>query len=213
MLRIMYPPDEDHVIFVDASKCKGCKKCELACIASHNGITPKEAIKKRKELPPRVEVIKTDTVRVPVMCRQCIEAPCAHVCPTNALLFNEQRRSILNPQLCAGCGLCQMACPYGSMGKQFFDVDHYDPSAISNPDKKMVAIRCDLCARWRICENKKHTACEEACAFGAIKRVTFDEFAELERREANGEFIPPPPKEKPTEKPKEHTKAETLVEI
>ena len=193
---MMNQPDEKHVIFVDASKCKGCKKCELACIAAHNDCTPKEAAKMRKTHPPRLEVFKTDHVRVAVMCRQCEEAPCAHVCPTGAIYFNEQRRSILNPQLCAGCGLCQMACPYGAMGKQFFDFCDYDPYSIAHTDQKMVAIRCDLCANWRACENKELTACEESCSFDAISRVTFAEFAALEVREAAGEFAPPPKAEK-----------------
>ena len=192
-MTMTHKPDEKHVIFVDASKCKGCKKCELACIAAHNDCTIKEAAKMRKTHPPRLEVFKTEHVRVAVMCRQCEEAPCAHTCPTGALYFNDQRRSILNPQLCAGCGLCQMACPYGAMEHQFFDYCDYDPYSIAHIDQKMLAIRCDLCAQWRATQHKDVTACEEACAFGAVRRVTFAEFESLERREAAGEFVPPPP--------------------
>ena len=59
---------ERYVIYANADKCRGCRKCELACIASHNCMTIKEAVKARKELEPRVHVVRTDTIKMPVQC-------------------------------------------------------------------------------------------------------------------------------------------------
>ncbi len=56
---------QQYIIYADSDKCRGCKKCELACIASHNGVTIKEAAKLRKDHEPRVHVVKTDTLKMP----------------------------------------------------------------------------------------------------------------------------------------------------
>ena len=40
-------------------KCKACRRCEIACIAAHHGLTFKEALKKRDELVARVHVVKS----------------------------------------------------------------------------------------------------------------------------------------------------------
>ncbi len=57
---------QQYIIYADSDKCRGCKKCELACIASHNGVTIKEAAKLRKDHEPRVHVVKTDTLKMPL---------------------------------------------------------------------------------------------------------------------------------------------------
>ena len=44
-------------------KCKACRRCEIACIAAHHGLTFKEALKKRDELVARVHVIKSGSVK------------------------------------------------------------------------------------------------------------------------------------------------------
>ena len=66
-------------------KCKACRRCEIACIAAHHGLTFKEALKKRDELVARVHVVKSGSVKSPISCRQCENAPCARICPTGAL--------------------------------------------------------------------------------------------------------------------------------
>ena len=68
---------------IDLRKCIGCHACTIACKAEH-------------EIPVGVNRcwVKTvekgtfpDTRRFffPVLCNQCDEAPCARICPTNAL--------------------------------------------------------------------------------------------------------------------------------
>ena len=46
-------------------KCKACRRCEIACIAAHHGLTFKEALKKRDELVARVHVVKSGSSAPP----------------------------------------------------------------------------------------------------------------------------------------------------
>ena len=95
-------------------KCKACRRCEIACIAAHHGLTFKEALKKRDELVARVHVVKSGSVKSPISCRQCENAPCARICPTGALQQDDGIVT-MNAQICSGCQLCIMACPYGAV--------------------------------------------------------------------------------------------------
>src|SRR6476661_3594988 len=83
---------------IDLRKCIGCHACTIACKAEH-------------EIPIGVNLcwVKTvekgtfpDTRRFffPVLCNQCDDAPCARICPTNALY---RRRAGM------------VACPYDQL--------------------------------------------------------------------------------------------------
>ena len=72
-------------IQVVPDKCRACRRCEVACIAAHHGMSFKEAMKHRDELVSRVQVVKAEGFKTTVRCHQCDHAPCANVCPTGAL--------------------------------------------------------------------------------------------------------------------------------
>ena len=72
-------------IQVVPDKCRACRRCEVACIAAHHGMSFKEAMKHRDELVSRVQVVKAEGFKTTVRCHQCAHAPCAAVCPTGAL--------------------------------------------------------------------------------------------------------------------------------
>ena len=124
-------------------KCKACRRCEIACIAAHHGLTFKEALKKRDELVARVHVVKSGSVKSPISCRQCENAPCARICPTGAL---QQDDGIVTMISLESIGL---------------------PSATSETmaqkSMRSVAVRCDLCKDWMKREGKSVPACVEAC--------------------------------------------------
>ena len=91
-------------IIADASKCIGCRTCEVACVVSHQenqdcaSLTPETFL-------PRIHVIKGVNISTATVCRQCEDAPCANVCPVDAIsrehghIFVEQTR-------CIGCKSC-----------------------------------------------------------------------------------------------------------
>ncbi len=86
-------------IYVDLTRCLGCRACEVACGRIHG--------------KSRISVaILRDRISMPLACRQCQRATCAMVCPTEALV-QEGEGITFFPERCNGCGLCLLACPFG----------------------------------------------------------------------------------------------------
>ena len=102
-------------IQVVPDKCRACRRCEVACIAAHHGMSFKEAMKHRDELVSRVQVVKAEGFKTTVRCHQCDHAPCANVCPTGALQQDADGRIIMRVQYCVACKMCIAACPYLSL--------------------------------------------------------------------------------------------------
>lgn len=175
----MLDPNKNYVIYADADKCRACRKCELACIASHNHMTIKEAVKHRKELEPRVHVVKTENLKLPVQCHQCEDAPCARICPTDALVQEPGGRVIMRSQYCAGCGLCVMACPYGAITRSFIKLTEEEKARFERSEPRCIAVRCDLCSEWRESEGKATSACVEACPYGALRMIPLEEYRSI----------------------------------
>jgi carbon-monoxide dehydrogenase iron sulfur subunit len=152
-------------------KCRACRRCEMACIAAHYGITLKEALKRRNELPSRVHLIKTKT---PALCHQCNPAPCCAICPTGSLR-QKNGAIVVCEELCASCKLCEAVCPYGAI--RMAKTPDRTQEAQSTRDLKSgrdVAFCCDMCRSWREENGKNITACVEACAEHALALVLSD---------------------------------------
>jgi Fe-S-cluster-containing dehydrogenase component/formate-dependent nitrite reductase membrane component NrfD len=129
---------------IDLRKCIGCHACTIACKAEH-------------EIPIGVNRcwVKTvekgtfpDTRRLffPVLCNQCDDAPCARICPTNALYRRRDGIVDLHGDSCIGCRACMVACPYDQL---FIDPNTH------------TAEKCNFCAN-RV-ENELLPACVSVC--------------------------------------------------
>jgi len=138
------------VIHVDAGRCTGCKSCEIACALAHS--TTKELVAAalgEPHIQPRVNVRKMGELAVPVQCRHCEDAPCAKVCPNDALRRDEAVQMIVyDPDRCQGTGACFEACPYGVLEE---GLDGH------------VLTKCDLCV-----DSGDSPACVSACPTGAL---------------------------------------------
>ncbi len=148
---------------LDISKCIGCKNCELACIAAHSeGGTAASAfsagVTESQRQRNKVEHDKYGNL-FPQFCRHCDEPACVEACQSGALKKNEDGTVICDKEICVGCYMCVMACPYG-MAR---------PSA--NSDKIMV--KCDLCV------GKDFMACVDVCPTGCLKSAEGDEAIEI----------------------------------
>ncbi len=129
------------VLAIDPARCTGCKQCELACSWVQTGaFQPSRSV-------IRVHIFDEQASFAPYTCFQCDEAWCMQACPVNAIDVDEQTGAkIVIDEVCVGCKLCVIACPFGTM---FFD---------KSTD---VATKCDLCAG--------EPACATACPTGAIE--------------------------------------------
>ncbi len=164
-------------IQVIPDKCRACRRCEVACIAAHHGMTFKEAMKHRDVLVSRVQVVKAEGFRTTVRCHQCNPAPCCNICPTGALQQEEDGRIAMRVQLCIACKLCIAACPYGTISLDTIgmpDLSGEDAETMAQRSRREVAVRCDMCRAWREENGKKITACMEACPVRALSMVEPD---------------------------------------
>ncbi|QNB46336.1 4Fe-4S dicluster domain-containing protein [Thermanaerosceptrum fracticalcis] len=113
-------------IIVDATKCAGCRACEVFCSDSHeNVVNPGLS---------RITIINPGTLEekpIPVVCRQCQEPACGAACPADALKYDpEAQMVVFIKENCVACGNCADACSYG---------------AITLHPETGMPIKCNLC--------------------------------------------------------------------
>lgn len=162
---------ENVIIYANAQKCLGCHSCEMACATAHGGDGDLfSAVAQRLPLHPRMKVVASDDVNMPMQCRQCENAPCALVCPTGACRQADGQVQI-NEQTCVGCKLCVMVCPFGAITVRRAGVKNH--FSVTNQG---VAQKCDLCIDWRARQGKTTTACVEACPTKAISLVNMQDY-------------------------------------
>ena len=167
---------QEHVQ-VEASKCKACHRCEIACIAAHHGLDFKTAMKQKAQYAPRGWAFKGDTFKTSIRCHGCNPAPCCNICPTGALKQNKDGSFEFHMEHCAGCMLCMAVCPYGCISFEFEQQEAVKVLGVNEPVQlppRKVAVRCDLCADWRTERGVNYTACMEACMTRALKYVKSD---------------------------------------
>ncbi|QIQ20774.1 4Fe-4S dicluster domain-containing protein [Zophobihabitans entericus] len=143
-------------IAADANKCIGCRTCEIACVMSHTN----DINMSPEYFQPRLQVIKGMTVTVPVMCKQCENAPCANGCPTNAIVRKNGSIQVIQER-CIGCKTCVIACPFGAM-----TVVTQELEIAGTTQYQSQAIKCDLCP-----DNPTGPACVSVCPTHALRLV------------------------------------------
>nr|WP_320132896.1 4Fe-4S dicluster domain-containing protein [uncultured Holophaga sp.] len=141
-------------VVADHRKCIGCRTCEVACTLAHG---PALAELSEGNFAPRLQVVRTARVTVPIQCRQCEDAPCLKACGVSALL---RRNGLIEPVAgrCIGCKACLMACPYGAIDLVF------EPGRAGNG--AVEPLKCDLCH-----QSGAGPACVRVCPTDALGLV------------------------------------------
>jgi Fe-S-cluster-containing dehydrogenase component len=144
-------------LFVDPSRCIGCRACEAACreCDSHKG-----------ESMIMVDFVnRTASVATqPTVCMHCEDpvAPCAQVCPVLAISITADGVvQQAETSRCIGCRNCVYACPFG--------VPKFDMDA-------RLMKKCNLCYD-RTSQGLKPW-CAQACPTQALWYGTYEEFVE-----------------------------------
>ncbi|MBZ4021535.1 iron-sulfur protein [Rhodobacter sp. TJ_12] len=170
---------ENAIIHTDPDRCLGCHSCEIACALAHSGGQDiVSATAGRVPLHPRNIVVSFEGATMPMQCRQCEDAPCTQVCPTNACRQADGQIEIVE-QHCIGCKLCVMVCPFGAISVRAQADAAPDPDGLTN---RGVALKCDLCKSWRAETGKEAPACVEACPTKAIELVDMAKYRDALRK-------------------------------
>jgi Fe-S-cluster-containing hydrogenase component 2 len=138
-------------IVADSEKCIGCRTCEVACVVSHQDTQDCAAVT-AVAFSSRIRVIKGGAFTTAVACHQCEDAPCANVCPTQAIR-SEAGVWRVEQSRCIGCKSCMVACPFGAM-------------QVAVVAEHVQALKCDLCAH-----RADGPACVAACPTHALSCV------------------------------------------
>ena len=159
-------------ISAEASKCTGCKACEMACFQSHN-------IKRNNvgrtvgtittPVTPKLYVTVLETASLPVQCKHCENSPCKAVCKQNAI-SRLKGQIIVDEGKCIGCKDCLMACPFGAITLLPFYVGGRPVPQPDSDEGKVAASKCDLCY-----EDAQGPACVRACPNEALRLTDIDE--------------------------------------
>lgn len=152
---------------MDIEKCLGCKNCEIYCMVEHS--SSKDLFSAIFETPTPMNRISVEhgDMPFPIMCRHCEDAPCVDACPTGGL---KMERGIVshNTDMCIGCWMCAMVCPFG---------------AIFPMDDRKIALKCDRCPDIEI------PACVDACPTEALIFGELSEIMEIKRGKVAGMIL------------------------
>ncbi len=156
--------------------CIGCRTCMIGCVVAHTGQHIFEVDPDSYTFNPKLHMVKTATISVPVQCKHCENPACMMACPAGAIR-QDDHAVIIDTDKCMGCKSCMTACPFGAInmvpvaGKVQVD-----------GCSQIVANKCDLCTGI-----PGGPACVRVCPTAALTLVKEDEMAvamENKRKEA-----------------------------
>ena len=172
-------------ILFDASKCTGCKGCQVACKSWNELPAPLDVgdapFSGTAEAPientgdtwlrvtfdeHEVEPGRVNLAMGRDACRHCADAPCVSVCSSGACHKTSSGAVDIDQSKCFGCGYCVAACPFKS------------PKLC---ERTRTAKKCGLCQN-RL-QNGLTPACVKTCPTGSLEfGARTDMIAKAQRR-------------------------------
>ena len=182
---------------VDLQSCIGCNACVIACQSENNSATVgKDQVLMGREMHwMRIDTYhrgsfdNPETYFEPMYCQHCEKAPCAPVCPFNAVMNSPDG---VNEQIynrCVGTKYCENNCPYKVRRFNFLQYsDQQSPTIelMANPNvtvrSRGVMEKCTFCiqrirsAGWQatkegsrdIRDGEIVVACQQSCPTDAL---------------------------------------------
>lgn len=169
-------------VLADPKKCIGCRVCEVACTVAHMDKEIKTVGNIDFSMKPRLYLVKTPEITMPVQCRHCEDAPCMKSCPV-AAIKEQGNKIIIDEKGCIGCKSCMIACPFGAIELILSPQEHrQDKQANLHKEQEVVASKCDLCGGGS-------PACVDACPCKALQYIDITKERRQRRIEAANKMI------------------------
>lgn len=168
-----------NTVLVDASKCTGCRGCQVACKNWNQLPAELTQFTGNYENPPSLlpytwcrvsftEVPDKNTVAwhfAKLQCMHCKDPVCIKVCPHEAMSRTDLGTIARDWKRCKGCKTCEYLCPY-------------QVPKIGSRSNKM--FKCTLC--YDRIKKDKQPACVAACPAGALNFGAEDEMLALAKK-------------------------------
>lgn len=141
---------EQYRFHFDATKCVGCRCCEVACNEQNNN--PADIKWRRVGEMEGGSFPDTLLLFNSMSCNHCVDPACLIGCPTNSYIKFDNGIVFHDDPSCIGCQYCTWNCPY--------EVPTYHK-------ERHIVTKCHMCHE-RLAENQS-PACVQACPSGAIE--------------------------------------------
>lgn len=141
--------------------CIGCRTCMIGCVVAHEGKHIFEVDPDSYTFNPRLHMVKTARISVPVQCKHCENPACMQVC-TEGAITRKDHAVVIDDNKCIGCKSCMEACPFGAINMM-----PLAGTRQADQREKLVANKCDLCV-----DIKNGPACVRVCPTEALTLVT-----------------------------------------
>lgn len=149
-------------VTLGAGLCDGCGRCIEACLKASPG--KGKGMKKAAG----IKLLKNGSTYVPVICRNCEDAPCVTACMSGCRHRNGKGWVITDYSRCVGCWMCIMNCPFG---------------AIERVEGEHIALKCEGCP------DKEVPACVAACERGILGHSDIQSLSSAVRKKAAARFL------------------------
>lgn len=156
-------PRKTRKVTLGPGLCDGCGKCVEACVRASSGKQGKSAKK-----TVGIKLLKHGSIFIPVICRNCEDAPCATACMSGCRQRDGKGRIVTDYARCIGCWMCIMNCPFG---------------AIERVEDEHVALKCEGCP------DKEVPACVAACERGILGYGAVQDLSNAVRKKAAARFL------------------------
>lgn len=114
----------------DSQRCVGCQSCMFACSRRRGDAGLANSCIGIKSAGGMSKGF------IITICQSCINAPCARVCPTDAITLKEGRGIKFDPTKCISCENCRKACIV-------------DAVFWNQPENKpMICVHCGYCVKF-----------------------------------------------------------------
>lgn len=141
---------EQYRFHFDATKCIGCRCCEVACNEQNNN--PADIKWRRVGEMEGGEFGSVSTLFNSMACNHCVDPACLIGCPTNAYIKFDNGIVFHDDPSCIGCSYCTWNCPY---------------SVPTFHEERSIVTKCHMCHERLAADQSP--ACVQACPSGAIE--------------------------------------------